>query len=237
MPEVQFITPAEKKAAEETDNEIEVLVDKVKEQSVGLETNFVRLGVMLEKVRNQKYWLYFKRKEPDYDDAGNEVWTYRAFGDYIKVIEQKVGRARSQLYSYIGVSEKLLPIVGEKNLAKIGITKALTLKAASDVSGQEPSAALIKKALDPKVTAVALKEAAFKEQSIHDDGPAKEWLDVGGFMCIPDEKKEILEAFKLACDIDPVIPVETSKPQKVKEILLRLSREFIGTYAHEMENV
>lgn len=195
--------------------QVDHLLDEIRDQEYGLAANWARLGAALFEVRRNQYW---------------DEWGYLSFGSYIRELADRVRKERSQLYAYIGTAEKLLPYIAEDMLVAIGISKAGELRRFVAQSGRRLPQPLLTMAVDDKTTVKELRAAVFQELHQEPD-PKGTWLDLGGFYALSDEKKEIEDAFRLAT-LDPLIPHDTPEHLRKKEILLRLSREFIGAYSH-----
>jgi len=205
----------EKQAASKLNKEVIGLLDEIKKQEGGLATNFAKLGVLLTQVRGKKYWL---------------LWGYKSFGEYIESIREQVDKGRTQLYGCISIAEKLLPVVGEESLSQMGISKALELKKAMQLTGKKPSAELVIKAKDADVKVAELKASIANEYHIKDSSEKGNWWDFGGFYLTNDEKQEITDAMNVARKTDPVIYQELPEHMQRKEILLRFAREYLSTY-------
>ena len=128
------------------------------------------------------------------------------------------------------VARNLLASVSEKDLVEIGITKAGMLSKYVEQSGHTTIPA------DMLVTAKTKSSGeldAAVNSKLHNKLPDEKgkWFSLGGFYADEDEKQEILDAIQLAKGIDPVIPNSIPEWQQLKEVYLRMAREFLGTYS------
>lgn len=193
--------------------EIEALIDTIASQAQSLETNYVRLGSLLLTIRNDRLWV---------------EWGHHSFGSYIQSIRGRIGTGRTQIYQTLSVVDRLLPIVGEESLQQIGKSKANEL-CRMVKNGNRPSDDLIAKARDPQVTIETIRELAFAE--MHGEPPPQgTHYYLCGFYVTPDERKEIDQAFEVAKLTDPCIANDVPETIQVKEALLRMCREYYGTW-------
>jgi len=210
-------TPEEKREAKELENKIEEVTRTIIAEKKSLDSNFVRLGQFISRVREKKYWL---------------LGPYKSFGDYLSDCEKRVGIGHSQLYVYMTVARNLLPSINESTLIDIGVTKAGVLSKYVEQSGKSVIPTDILDAA--KNTDVKTDELdAMVNSSLHNVMPEKgKWFSLGGFFCDDDEKQELTQAIELAKSIDPVVPNNIPGWQQLKESYLRLAREFLGTYSN-----
>jgi len=209
-------TSEQKQEAADLEFKIEQVVSIIVAEKRALDSNYVKLSQYINEVRQKKYWL-----------LGN----YRTFGDYLESIEKKFGLGHSQLYVGMKVARNLLPSVAEKDLVDMGITKAGVLSKYVEQSGQNVvPEEILTLAKDPKTRSDQLDAAV--NAKLHNVGMEKgKWYSMGGFFCTEDEKQEIEDALALAGSIDPLVPNNIPMWQQHKEKVLRLAREFMGTYA------
>lgn len=217
---VETVTEEERKAAQEASLEIESLLDSIHAQSTGLESNYARLGSLLLRIRNERYWLQ---------------WGHHSFGAYLKSIRGRLGTGRTQLYQVISVAETLLPLVGEADLAEIGKSKAIELRRIVTATGKRPSDELIAQAKNPDTTLETIRALAFGE--MHGEPPPNgTYYTLGGIYVSPEERDEIKRAIDVAKRTDPVVPNDLPEWAQTKEVLLRFAREYYSTYLPETSN-
>lgn len=195
--------------------EVDRLLSAIHNHELKLATSYVRLGNTLLKVRTKRCW---------------EGWGFVSWGSYIDSLRERIDRARSQLYSYIAVSEILLPQVPEDVLESIGISRALELKRFATLSGKRITPELLATATDPKKGIAELRAAVFEAMHQKPDDVSKRYFDLCGFFCSSDERKEINRGFEVAAQVDPPISAETPEPARRLEVMLRLCREFVSTW-------
>jgi hypothetical protein len=218
--EVVQITHDERKAANEANQEVEALVSTIRMRTTELESSYTKLGSLVLRIRDERYWL---------------LLGFHSFGEYVKSLHTRLGLGRTQIYQMVSISQNLIPLLGEDTLAEIGKSKAIELRRVVTSTGRRPSEDLIKKAKDPDVTLDEIRELAFKE--IHGTPPpAESYMHLGGFHVTPSERAEINQAIECAKGVDPAVPHDIPDPLQLKEVLLRFSREFFGTYGGQNAN-
>jgi hypothetical protein len=205
--------------SEELQQQIEDTAEAIVEGNALFVSGFARLGYLLNIVRQKKYW---------------QDWGFPSFGAYIKDIETRIKKGRSQIYGAISAVDRLLPYADEGQIEKMGITKALELSKMVKLTGSAPSSDILKSAMDSEVDSGEFKAKLFQENNVLKAEDKGTYYDIGGFYATEDEVLELDKAFDLATQTDPPIPQETSEWQRRKEVYLRLSREFIGTYENEV---
>jgi hypothetical protein len=199
--------------------EIDSMLDAIHSHEVKLASSYVKLGIKVLRVRNNKHWF---------------EWGYRSFGSYIESLRDRLQRGRSQIYQILAVTEKLLPMIEAEVLEDMGISKASELKRFVSTSGRSVPHCLLEIAADPKKSIDELRAAVFEEMHQKAD-PKGKYFDMQGFFALPEEIAEINDTFSLARQVDPCIPRETPEPRARLEIILRLCREFAGTYSAILE--
>jgi hypothetical protein len=140
--------------------------------------------------------------------------------------------------------EKLLPSVNETQLNQMGISKAVELQRVVSQTGAQPTQELIDFALDPNHTRENVKGEVYKHLNIQTPTETGIYFELGCYVT-QEEREEIQRGLDVATKVDPVIPTDWPENNRNKEILLRLIREFLGTYeaqvtpsevTHESEN-
>ncbi len=208
-------SPEEKREAKELENKIDEVTRTIIAEKKSLDSNFVRLGQFISRVREKKYWL---------------LGQYKSFGDYISDCEKKVRIGQSQLYVYMTVARNLLPSVSEDALVEMGVTKAGVLSKYVEQSGKSVIPGDIMDAAKNPDTKTAELDAMVNS-SLHNVMPDKGvWFSLGGFFCNEDEKKELTDAVELAKSIDPIVPNNIPGWQQLREAHLRLAREFLNSW-------
>ncbi len=213
---VQTFSDQEKQEAKRIQDQIETVAGSIKDHKSQLEKNFVQLSKLIDEVRSKKYWL-----------LGN----YKTFGDYLEDCEKKYGIKHSQLYVGMKVARNLLPSVPEKDLVSMGISKAGVLSKYVEQSGNKwiPDD-ILNLAKDPSSKTEDLDNVV--NCKLHNIMPEEKgkWFSIGGFYADADEMQEIQDALEKARGIDPVVPNNIPEWQQTKEAVLRLAREFLGSW-------
>lgn len=214
FPETELIqtTQSDRDEAAEAIREAEALADDIRTHDRKMQADFVKLGSVLLRIRNEKHWI----------TAG-----YKSWGAYIKSIGERIGKGRTQLFLTVSVVENLLPNVAEEDLTDIGITKSAALSQFSKTTGRLPPEELIEKAKDPAVSADEFRAAVNTEGRIFPDEKGK-WMELA-FYATPDERKEIEEAIEAAKRMEQ-IPITLPDHERLKLGILCMAREFVGTY-------
>lgn len=207
--------------AEQVQQELNRYLDQIKEQRSLLNSNFVKVGCLLSRVRSEKLWI----------ELG-----YKSFGAYLKTVEEKLDLSRNHLYLYMGVSEDLLDVVGEKNLIDMGVVRARDLRKAMKLSGKEPSDELVAKALDKRVKGAEFESAVQTEYNFDSKlDTDMTWYSMGGFFATDGEREELDRAIKCATLTDPILSKEASEQAKVKDVVLKWVRDYLSAWEHQVE--
>lgn len=211
------LSDTEKSVADHIHHQIEICLDSLSGAEDELTHSYARLGSLLLRTQKEKLWL---------------LWDHKSFGGFLKSIEPRVKKGRSQIYAILGVAEQLLPVVSEENLTLMGIAKAGELRKVLR-AGKPVSEAMIEKALDPKVTAQGLREMAFSEARIFEPEQTKgTYLDLGGIFLDAEERGEFFRAVERARIEDPPMPEipnwSDASPVVKKEIIWRWCASFLA---------
>lgn len=184
---------------------------------VVLERSWMRLGEMLRQCKEGGHWR-----------AGFET-----FDDFMADLRTRYRRGKTQLWAYLTVAEKLLPMIPADTLEEIGISKALELKRAVTKSGKPVPVEIIQAARKQETTIKELRAMIGASLNI-DTGPEKgSWFDFDGCYFTPDERKEFVACVLITeriLGLKPEIPDHIRR----KEIFLAWAREFLGTHAAEV---
>lgn len=210
---LQSYSPEQKAAAAAALAKVDELADAVGGHVLGLETNFVRLGTAMNEVYRHQYWM---------------VGGHGSFGKYLKSLEPRVKRGRTQLYHCLGIVQDLLPYVTEDQLVEIGITKAILLRKAL-AAGTD-----VEELVEQAKTATKDElEELVGDKSEADDGPGT-WMSFGGARYTDDERQEFMRAVNITLRTDPPIDIGGSAkkwsevpPQAKKEVLFRWLAGFV----------
>lgn len=206
-------TAEQKAAATAALAKVDELADAVGSHVTGLETNFVRLGTALHEVYREQHWM---------------VGGHRSFGVYLKSLESRAKRGRTQLYHCLGVVQDLLPYTTEHDLVEVGITKAILLRKAL-ASGNN-----IDELVDQAKTRTKEELEELVGGSADTDDPGK-WMSFGGARYTDEERAEFIRAVNITLRTDPPINVcggaikkwSEVPPQTKKEVLFRWLAGFV----------
>lgn len=212
---VETFSSEEKLRAKNVQSEIEVVAGEINFNKKVLESNYVKLGSLVNEVREKKFWL---------------LGDYNNFGEFLIYCEKKFHLGHSQLYGYMGVSRNLLPNISESDLCEMGITKASVLSKHVEQGGKVTSD-LLQSALNKGTKTDELKaESNINLHKIVDLQKGR-WYDLGGFYATEEEILELEQGYKAARETDP--PISRDLPEWIvrKEVQRRLAQEFAGSYA------
>jgi hypothetical protein len=192
--------------------DIERLVGTITDELHSLASQWIRLGMLLNTAQKKQYW---------------KQWGHTSWGSYLQSISGRLERGRSQLYEYLGVVQKLLPVAGEETLAKIGISKARELKRIYGVFQKSPPPEIIEVAAGP-ATINELREAIY--DNLNQKEPEKEKYAYSTIAYrLPRDEQEVLERAKeIALKTDPVVQPNVSPEQQWGEALWRWAVYYLG---------
>lgn len=163
----------------------------------------------------------------------NESWRelgHSSFNSYLLTLKEKYNRSSQQLYAYVAVAEKLLPLVGEEALDKMGVTKATAIvKAASKAKKNIPQE-LIDLALDETTDVEQIRAFAFKLFELNGEQPKGKYLDIGGFYVDDEQRATFNDAVRISIRVLG-LPPEMPDWQKRQLIIMFWAQEINGTYA------
>lgn len=215
-PEIILPSKDEKELAHKTHQQIVAMISETHDKEKQLNENYVTLGSLIYRMQAKNLWM---------------ILGYNKWSDYFQFLQDKYDSGRSQLYAYMNIAKKLLPIIPEKSLVKMGVDKAGLLRKALDTTGKAPSDNILKIALDPNITSKQFKADLFKEFKIIDSSEPGVWFDIGGFYVSPDEKQLIKDTIEKAKSIDPVISKSLPDHIQTKEAILRMCQECISSWS------
>ena len=213
--ELEVLTADDIEDARKTQGEIESLAGSISDTERKLNSEWVRFGVLVHKVRSRKYWMNY----------GHD-----SFGQYVQTLENRIGRKRAYIYMCVGAAEKLLPQLTAESLVEMGISRANELQKFVTNTGRLVPEEMVELALNPEST---LEELKARVANVTHGEPEENtrWFDLGGFYVTPDDKALIEEATKIAKSLDPVIAHDVPDHVQRKEVIIRWCQEFMSTYA------
>lgn len=199
---------------------VENLISTIEKSAKALNESYVSLGAALVTVSDKKLWM---------------VWGLKSFGEYLETVGPRINYSRSQMYNIIGIAEKLLPVVSEENLVKMGVTKAGMLAKAVKNTGEPPTEELVSKAVDPKTKADEFEEEVAHAFHMVEPNSKGKFYSLGFVMLEDDEKTEFMNAVQIAIKMGAEVkhPVEKwtdLTPTEKKIVLQKWIMEYVGTY-------
>lgn len=166
----------------------------------------------------------------------NEGWReagQSSFNAYVLTLSEKYGRSPQQLYAYIAVAEKLLPICGEEGLDAMGISKAQEIVKAARRAKKEIPTSLIAEAILDSTTVAQIRALAHQTFELGGERSKGKYVDLGGFYADPEQHKTFTEAVKISMRVLNITP-EMPEWQQRMRIILFWAQEICGTYAADV---
>jgi hypothetical protein len=213
-------TPDQKSRATELVTEINTAIGDVRDGYSAYIKNFAKLGTLLLEVRDNKYWLLYD------SSAGGP---FESFGAYLERIKEQTTLGKTQLWKTISVSERLLPYSNEEQITEMGISKAAELAKYIKDTGCKPPQDTIDLAVSEESTVIDVKKALYGDKFQAPENTNYHSIE---FYSTDEEWQTLKDAFYIAERVPDPIPENVTEPAKNKEILLRLSMEFISSNAH-----
>lgn len=127
------------------ENSLTDLADQIEKS--WLKSNYCLMGRYLLKAREEKHWSRLG---------------FRNFSSYLISMQKHFRIGRTQLYTFIGVAEKLLPFVCEDQLLTMGVAKAWELHKMVVSTQAKPSRKMIELALHPTSTIKDVRAAVYQ---------------------------------------------------------------------------
>lgn len=243
---VEIQPPLDQQSAEKIKQEVDSLLTQISGHELRLASSYARLGGLLRAVKVNQFW---------------GSYGFDRFSSYLESVREKIDRRRSQLYAILSVAETLLPHLTEEQLETIGITKAHELRRLVNEGGNlsayvevDPellpqlgmdqlfsqkgeavnltAVRLMDFAANPKTTAIKLRAAVNNILHVK-EGPQGNWLDLGGFYALPDEKKEIEAFWELGRRVLQ-IGAEESEHEAKKQVMLAAARECQSSWVQDL---
>jgi hypothetical protein len=187
--------------------------EEMAKQEDQLERGYARLGWMLLEVSEMQYWKVQHN-------------TYR---DYLKAVSMVSRKSPAQLMQYFLTVRDLTDTFTIEQLEKMGITKAIKLRAAKDyllVLPQEVSLA----ALNPDVTVKDLKTLVSKLMGAPEE--EGDWMDLEmEFMVSPEQRKLFEQVIFVAMHTEPFTKSTISKSAQMCDVFEKMAMEFLGAHS------
>ncbi len=207
MPTTELIAPPSKQQislANKALDAVDILADSIRQSQHTIEKDFVSIGKALMVVEQGQHWMHRQVT----NEKGDLV-PCPSFSDYLKTVEKRAERKRTQLYHCLGVAKDVLPFISEEALVKLGITKATTLRKMVN-EGYNPSDELLRDA--PGLTNTQLKEKIAETTGLFLPEPevGEKLYDLGLVKFSPEQAEVFLRMIRTALrelEIDN-IPIE-----------------------------
>ena len=200
--------------ANEALNRVDTQVAMLASAENGLERGYAYLGYLILEVAELQYWRV----------------NYDSFYQYLQCLATKFNRGTGCIQRYFLTVRDLSDTFSRDQLEAIGITKAIELRRAKEFAIVLPPT-IVEAALNSTVTVRELRKLINTTLKFPDDEPG-DWFDAEmAFMATAEERATIEAAFDAARRTDPLIKDTISKSGQMKEILLRLSMEYLSTYS------
>lgn len=201
-------------------------IDEISFSESALDRSYARLGGMLAAFKSGGKWRELTNAD------GSQ--TFPNFDNFMSHLQMRFRKSRGQLYAYLGVAEKLLPLMTEDVLDEIGIGKAQELKRAMYQSGETITAEMVEQARNTDTTVRDLRVYLFTKLKMQGELlPNERTIDLGIIRVTVDELKEFNEACKVMSRILE-LPKAMPEDRKRKEIILNALRECFATHAPEV---
>lgn len=204
--------------AQEKLAEVEKLSARLAAAEGQLETGYAKLAFLLKEVSENRYWH----------------GTYKNFGEFLSNLQTKFNLRKSQMYNYLSTARELQGQLGEEELNKMGISKALVLRDVRATSGHDVPDAVVAQALDPKVTVKDLKKILYDSGNLTKPEEGT-WhnFDLSGYYT-DEEWATIQDAANAARHTDPPIPESIAEHVQRKSIGYRWAQNFLETFAEDV---
>src|SRR5208282_3852661 len=208
----------EKWVAEHARLEIYGQLGEATKNEVVLEASWMRLGKLLAEFKAAEHW---------------RLLGYETFPKFMLELRDKYNRGKTQLWNYLTVAEKLLPLYPAEKLEAMGISKAMEFARALGNSKTVLPQEIIDKATEQGTTIKKLRGLIGVAQHGGVAPEQSSWFDWGGSFLTAGEKEEIKEAIRVTIRLLGIAPHVPEHIQR-KEIFLAWAKEFYGTYASEV---
>jgi hypothetical protein len=137
-------------------------------------------------------------------------------------------KTAGQLHQYFLTVRDLSDTFTKEQLASMGITKAIRLRAAKDYALVLPPD-VVRAALDPNITVKELKRVISTALKMpEEDG---DWMDLEmEFMVTPEQRELFEQAIATAMKTEPLTKPTISKSAQMLDVMTKLAQEFLGAH-------
>jgi hypothetical protein len=166
-----------------------------------------------------------------FEVAELQLWRVQhdTFRDYLRAVAMVSKRTSGQLHQYFLTVRDLSDTFSKEQLAAIGITKAIRLRAAKDYAITLPQS-VIQAALDPAVTVKDLKKVISVALKMPEE--EGDWMDLECEFMVSPEQRALLEQFiAVAMATDPITKATLSKSAQMLDVMTKAAQEFLGAHS------
>jgi hypothetical protein len=168
-------------------------------------------------------WLLFEVAEL-------QLWRVQhdTFRDYLRAVALVSKKSAGQLHQFFLTVRDLSDTFTKEQLASMGITKAIRLRAAKDYALVLPPD-VVRAALDPNITVKELKKVISTALKMpEEDG---DWMDLEmEFMVTPEQRELFEQAIATAMKTEPLTKPTISKSAQMLDVMTKLAQEFLGAH-------
>jgi len=181
------------------------------------ESGYAQLGWMLFEVAELQLW----RVQHD------------TFRDYLRAVAMVSKKTAGQLHQYFLTVRDLSDTFTREQLALMGITKAIRLRAAKDYAIVLPQV-IVLAALDPKVTAKELQKVISMTLKMPEE--EGDWMDLEMEFMVTAEQRALFEqVIDVAMRTTPLTKSTISKSAQMLDVMVKLAQEFLGSHCGDGE--
>jgi len=160
-----------------------------------------------------------------------QLWRvqHETFRDYLRAVAMVSKKSAGQLHQYFLTVRDLSDTFTAEQLAAMGITKAIRLRAAKDYAIVLP-AAVVSAALDPLVSVKDLKKVISTALKMPEE--EGDWMDLECEFMVTEEQRALLEqAIDVAMHTDPLTKSTISKSAQMLDVMTKFAQEFLGAHS------
>ena len=202
-----------------SDLDVSVALNGVMKQAIEMaklddqsERGYAHLGWMLLEVADMYYWRV----------------NYPTFRAYLSSVAMVSKKTVGQLQQYYLTVRDLSDTFNLAQLERMGITKAIRLRAAKDYAIVLPKV-VVDAALDSKITVKELKKVISTALKMPEE--EGDWMDLEmEFMVTPEQRELFEQAIATAMKTEPLTKPTISKSAQMLDVMTKLAQEFLGAH-------
>lgn len=199
--------------AEERLNSILHVASELANREGQCESDYARLGWMLFEVASLQLW----RVQHD------------TFREYLRAVAAVSKKTAGQLHQYFLTVRDLSDTFTLEQLASMGITKAIRLRAAKDYAIVLPQV-IVLAALDPKVTIKELQKIISTTLKMPEE--EGDWMSLDFEFYVTAEQRALFEqAIEVAMKTEPLTKSTISQSAQRLDVFTKLCQEFLGAHS------